>query len=363
MTNKAIYAADIFSGCGGLSLGLRRSGVSVRVAVDNEPRVAATYAANLPRTHLIMSDIREVTGGQLLSRVPGGKLHVLAGCAPCQGFSSLTRKHRREDPRNVLVLEMARLAEETYPDVLVMENVPGLALDEGRPLLNRFIARLRRAGYYCSWDILQMADFGVPQNRRRLVLTAGKGFVVALPEQTHARVPRNGAKPWRTLRHALKGFGAPAKLSQTRSRGGPQAVNWHVVRDLAPITRKRLRAARPGATWISLEETLRPHCHRGEYVGFTNAYGRMRWDRLPVTITAGCTVPAKGRFGHPDRRRTTISVREAATLQTFPRGFRFKSDHIDGVCNMIGNAVPPAFAEILGRRIAEALRQHFDDLR
>jgi DNA (cytosine-5)-methyltransferase 1 len=361
-TPRTIYAADVFSGCGGLSLGLRRSGMSVRVAVDNEGSVASTYSANLPRTHLITSDIRDVTGSQLLATIPGGRLHVLAGCAPCQGFSSLTRKHKREDSRNVLVLEMARLAEETHPDVVVMENVPGLAL-QGRPLLDRFIARLRDQGYYCRWGILQMADFGVPQNRRRLVLTAGNGFVVALPEPTHSRVPRARSKPWRTLRQALKGFHAPMRLSQTWHRGGPQTMNWHVVRDLKPITRKRLRAAVPGDTWRSFEESLRPKCHRGKYVGFTNVYQRMQWDKLPVTMTAGCTVPAKGRFGHPDRRRTTISVREAATLQTFPRRYRFKSDHIDRVCNMIGNAVPPVFAEILGKRITEALRQHFHDLR
>jgi DNA (cytosine-5)-methyltransferase 1 len=358
---KNIYAADVFSGCGGLSLGLRRGGLSVRVAVDNEPAVKATYARNHAKTHLIIADVREVSGKRLLKKIPGGKLHVLAGCAPCQGFSSLTHKQKREDPRNELVLEMARLVEETNPEIVVMENVPGLAA-RGRALLDEFIRRLRALGYYANWDILQMADFGVPQNRRRLVLAAGKGFFVALPQPTHARIPEGQMKKWISVRQAIGEFGAPRKFGEALKTGGPQSVNWHVVRDLEEITRKRLKAAIPGKTWKLVPEALRPKCHQGDYGGFTNVYQRMTWEQLSVTMTGGCTVPAKGRFGHPDRRRTTISVREAATLQTFPKKYRFVHDGIDKVCDMIGNAVPPTFAEHLGRRVAEALRQHMNEI-
>ena len=333
----------------------------MRVAVDNEPAVKETYSANHSGTHLIVADVRDVRGHQLLAKVPGGKLHVLAGCAPCQGFSSLTHKQKREDPRNELVLEMARLVEETNPEIVVMENVPGLAL-QGRPLLDEFIRRLRAHGYYANWGILQMADFGVPQNRRRLVLAAGKGFFVALPQPTHARIPVGQMRSWISVREAIGQFRAPSKLSEACRVGGPQSVNWHVVRDLKPITRERLKAAIPGKTWKSVSEELRPKCHRGGYDGFTNVYQRMTWEQLSVTVTGGCTVPAKGRFGHPDRRRTTISVREAATLQTFPKKYRFVTDHIDKVCDMIGNAVPPTFGEHLGKRIAEALRQHRNDI-
>jgi DNA (cytosine-5)-methyltransferase 1 len=114
----------------------------------------------------------------------------------------------------------------------------------------------------------------------------------------------------------------------------------------------------PGATWLQLDERLRPACHRGKYVGFTNAYGRMRWDEPAPTITSGCVTPAKGRFGHPDRRRTTISVREAACLQTFPKTYEFASDFIDDVSEMIGNAVPPEFARILGQAVGRAIIAH-----
>src|SRR5207248_1943762 len=122
---------------------------------------------------------------------------------------------------------------------------------------------------------------------------------------------------------------APKRLSAVRARGGPKSVNWHVVRDLLPDTRDRLRAAMPGRMRIELDDDLLPECHRDGYDGFRNVYMRMAWDAPSPTITAGCTTPAKGRFGHPDRRRTTISVREAATIQTFPKSFLFDTKKID----------------------------------
>ena len=357
MRHRTIYAADLFAGCGGLTSGLKKAGVSVRVAVDNDPRVVNTYVSNHPRTYFIQDDIRHVKGEDLLAKVPKGHLDIFVGCAPCQGFSSLTRKHSREDPRNKLVREMARLVEETNPYVVVMENVPGLA-QRGRALLDEFLGRLRYLGYYSNWRILQMADYGVPQNRKRLVLVAGKGFFIALPKATHCKDPSSDKNRWITLREAIGHFKAPPRFSAVKENGGPSSVNWHVVRDLKAITKERLKAAIPGKTWRSVPEKLRPDCHQGGYVGFTNVYQRMTWDQLPVTITSGCTVPAKGRFGHPDRRRTTISVREAATLQSFPIDYRFETEYIDHACDMIGNAVPPVFGEHLGRTVSQALRSH-----
>jgi DNA (cytosine-5)-methyltransferase 1 len=109
---------------------------------------------------------------------------------------------------------------------------------------------------------------------------------------------------------------------------------------------------------IALDDALLPACHQDGYEGFRNVYMRMAWDIPSPTITAGCTTPAKGRFGHPDRRRTTISVREAATIQTFPQDFQFETDKIDTVCQMIGNAVPPLFAERLAKQVRSAVLRH-----
>jgi DNA (cytosine-5)-methyltransferase 1 len=151
-------------------------------------------------------------------------------------------------------------------------------------------------------------------------------------------------------------------MSKTRKRGGPRKFNWHVIRDLQPQVAARLNAAIPGKTWLALADSIRPKCHRSGYDGFTNTYGRMSWNQTPVTMTGGCTTPCKGRFGHPNKSRTTISVREAALIQTFPRGYKFETDYMDVVCNMIGNAVPPKFAFTAGKRIREELDNRHESL-
>lgn len=352
MPAPQLLAVEAFAGGGGLAVGLRDAGIRTVAAIEIEPHAAATFKANHPHVHVFRQDVREVSGKELLKLASGG-VHVLAACPPCQGFSSLTSKWRRDDSRNELVSEVGRLAREMRPQAIMMENVPGLG-QKGKSLLDALISELKVLGYTLNCDVLQVADYGVPQRRRRLVLLAGLGFHIDMPEPTHSRTGANGLEKWKTLRDAIHGMEGPLTFNEAKSRGGAQLFGWHVVRELAPQNRRRLQAAKPGGTWSDFSEDLRVDCHRGEYRGFSNVYGRMVWDEPSVTITAGCTTLSKGRFGHPDEDRT-ISLREAATLQTFPSSYIFETPYFERACEIVGNALPCLFAKAIARRVKEAM--------
>ena len=352
MAIAELTVVEGFAGGGGLAVGLRNAGLRTVAAIEMEPHAAATFKANHPDVHLFRQDIREVSGKELL-KLAGGRIDVFAACPPCQGFSSLTSKWRRDDPRNELVSEVGRLAHEMHPRAIMMENVPGLEA-KGKPLLEALIENLEAAGYVPNCDVLQVADYGVPQRRRRLVLLAGRGFHIGMPEPTHSRTGSNGLRKWRTLRDAIHGMEEPLTTAQARERGGAQLFAWHVVRELSPQNRVRLKAAKPGGTWSDFPEEIRVNCHRRGYKGFSNVYGRMLWDEPSSTITAGCVTLSKGRFGHPEEDRT-ISLREAATLQTFPPDYVFETPHLDRACEIVGNALPCLFAEAIARRVRQAI--------
>jgi len=344
-TGKRPTAIDIYCGAGGLTLGLKRAGFDVVAGVEIDSEIAKTYEANHPTVRLLKRDIREVTGKEILELAGLDEVDLIAGCPPCQGFCSLTNKYKREDSRNDLVLEMARLIEEIKPKMVMMENVPGITT-RGKSILEEFVKRLESIGYVTNMEVLQMADYGVPQFRRRFVLLAGRGFKIDFPKKMHCKEgdEKRRLKPWLTLADVIKNMGKPITLSQAKATGSPQKFNWHVVRDLSEISIKRLEALKAGSNRASLPKELRPKCHANSNRGFINVYGRLIWDQTPPTITSGFVTPAMGRFGHPGELRT-LSVREAAMIQTFPMSYEFKTDFMKTACDLVGNALPPKFAE------------------
>ncbi len=358
ITDKmTLTAIDVFSGVGGLTVGIKRAGFRVVAAVEIEPHSFSTYKANHPDVMCLKQDITTVSGSTLLNLAGTDRIDLLAGCPPCQGFSSLTAKYKgKEDPRNVLVLEMARLTEEIRPRAIMMENVPGLTR-KGQPFCDQLRDRLQALGYQLTEGILQVADYGVPQLRRRFVLLGGMGFDISLPDATHSGTPVRGLAPWKTVREAIKGMPEPVTFAKDKAREQIDRSNWHVVRKLSRTNIERLKIAKAGEAWTHIPEHLRPKCHRNGYVGFTNVYGRMEWDRPAPTITGGCTTFSKGRFGHPEANRT-ISVREAALLQSFPLHYHLDTPYMEHACNMIGNALPCDFAEALSLQCVEQLRNH-----
>jgi len=360
--DKALTAIDLFCAAGGLTLGLKRAGFNVVAGVEINPEIAKTYKANHATTKLLIRDIREITGKEILELTGLKEIDLVAGCPPCQGFSKITDKYHRKDTRNDLVLQMARLIEEIAPMMVMMENVPGLAT-RGKPVLDEFVSKLESRGYLVNKGILQLADYGIPQSRRRLVLLAGKGFHIQLPKRTHCYKgdEKKKLKPWLTLADVIKNMGEPVTLSRAKERGGPQKFNWHVVRDLKEISIERLKALKAGSSRISLPKELRPQCHVKSNKGFTNVYGRLSWEQTPPTITSGCTTPCMGRFGHPDEMRT-ISVRESALIQTFPRRYKFDTEFMDTACDLVGNALPCLFARKVATICVDSLKKNSSSL-
>lgn len=352
MTNRQLTAVEIFAGGGGLAVGLERAGFRAVAAIEVEKHAAATFKANHPDVQVFRQDIREISGSALLE-LGGGSIDVLAACPPCQGFSSLTSKYRRDDPRNLLVAEVARLTKEISPTAVMIENVPGLA-NKGRPLFDDLVSSLESAGYVCNWSILQVANYGVPQMRRRLVLLAGKGFKIEMPVATHSRGGTDGKSRWRTVRDAIGTMSDAMPFVEAAEKGGAHLFDWHVVRKLSDVNRERLLHAKSGASGMETPDHLRPPCHRDGYSGFSNVYGRMSWDEPSPTITAGCTTLSKGRFGHPDQLRT-ISLREAALLQTFPPDYHFETDAFERACEIVGNALPCDFAAAVAGKVSAAI--------
>lgn len=338
---KPLTAIDLFSGAGGLTQGLKSAGFDVLAAVEIDDLAVETYKHNHPEISVLHQDIRQITGDEILEQLGlhVGQLDLLAGCPPCQGFSTMTTLNgskRVSDPRNDLVLEFGRLVREIRPKAVLMENVPRLALDER---MERLMELLEECGYPVrnSYRVLNAVDYGVPQRRKRLVLMTG----MASPISHSPAIPQR-----RTVRQAISSLPMPGQS------GDP-------LHDLPERRSERVREVirsipRNGGSRSDLGPDRQLSCHTG-FNGFKDVYGRMWWDRPAPTITGGCFNPSKGRFLHPHQDRN-ITLREAALLQSFPINYRFSlSRGKQGAAGMIGNAFPPRFGEAHGRAIIAAL--------
>lgn len=328
-------AIDLFSGAGGLSLGLRQARFRVVAAVDVSPLATDSYRMNFPRVPVICNDIRTLSGAELLqlAGLKKNELDLLAGCPPCQGFSALRTKGRQSavaDHRNDLLLDFLRLVQDIRPRFVLLENVPGLARDD---LFRQFVHGLNALGFEVADSVLDGADFGTPQRRRRLVLIAGLGNEPRLIQ---------GAAKKRTVRDAIGG------LADTAGHSG-DPLHDHGEQRAALIRSVIESIPKDGGSRADLGLNLQLDCHReaaahGGGWG-REPYGRMAWDSLAPTITGGCVNPSKGRFLHPDRNRA-ITLREALLLQGFPPDYRLSLARGKyAAAELVGNAIPPPFVK------------------
>ena len=338
-------ALDLFSGAGGLSIGLRNSGFQVVAAIDNWKPAANSYKANFGHPHYL-EDVKIVDSEWLKERGIGTPFDVVVGGPPCQGFS-VQRIGEDSDIRNLLVFDFARLMTELRPRMFLMENVPGLLGKRGIAVARAFEDQLRSAGYLVMHKVLNAVDYGVPQRRRRVFFvgweaTANMSFSFPKP----LRAERN----YRTVREAFAGLPSPPG----DHRPSP-ADALHRRMRLSSKNLERLAMIPPGGGFESLPLEMRVDCHRDgpDRIGHRNVYGRLDPDRPSGTITARFDSFTRGRFAHPWEHRN-ISLREGARLQGFPDAHTFLGTQ-EEIAAQIGNAVPPPLAEAICRSLFDSL--------
>lgn len=340
-----IICIDLFCGVGGLTHGLKKSGVDVVAGVDLDPHCRYPYEKN-NESKFINKSVADITKKEMRSLLKGGDYTMLVGCAPCQPFSSYTRNVKKKNDWRLLN-EFGRLVKEIRPDVLSMENVPGLAKHK---VYKDFLTLLKACGYeYVVKPDVYCPDYGIPQSRRRLVLVASRHGEISFPEATHT------PDKYRTVRTAIK------TLPPIRAGGGSKKDSLHIAARLSPKNMKRIQVSKPGGTWRDWSENLRTECHKKESgKTYPGVYGRMEWDKPSPTMTTQCYGFGNGRFGHPTQNRA-ISLREAALLQTFPRDYKFlqKNERAEfkRLGRLIGNAVPVKLGEVIGQACVKHLSQ------
>lgn len=334
---------DLFCGAGGLTNGLEAEGLEVLVGYDLDPACRYPYEAN-NFARFELADVGALEGSRLEEAWRGCDVRVLAGCAPCQPFSRYNRRNAPRDERWILLETFGRLVGETRPEIVTMENVPELVRHE---VHRRFLETLAEAGYRVSERVVECTDYGIPQQRRRLIVLASRLGPIELVD------PASFGSTPATVRDTI------SPLPMLGAGGADACDPLHRSSSLTGINIQRIRASTPGGSWKDWKPELVAPCHtRREGRGYRSVYGRMEWDRPAPTITTQAYAFGSGRFGHPEQDRA-LSLREAALLQTFPRDYAFvpkgRPVEMRTVGRLIGNAVPPKLGRVVGRSISRHL--------
>ena len=345
-----IGVVDLFCGVGGLSHGLKQGGLNIIAGFDIDKTCEYAYTHNNGAL-FFDTDIEKVSKGQIDKLFGNTKIRVLAGCAPCQPFSSYAFKNKKKDPNKYdLLYQFGRLVEEVQPDIVTMENVPQIASFTLKNVLQDFIDLLNRNQYHCSVQVVYCPNYGIPQTRKRLVLLASKFGKINLIPPTHSK------DNYTTVKDAI------GHLSPLEAGGASNTDPLHQAKSLSPLNMQRIMHTPYGGSWKDWPEELMLKCHKTENGrSFGSVYGRMRWECPAPTMTTQCTGLGNGRFGHPEQNRA-ITAREAALIQTFPQEYKFFADEenvsIVKASRYIGNAVPPRLGEIIAESIIQHLRTH-----
>jgi DNA (cytosine-5)-methyltransferase 1 len=326
---------DCFAGCGGMSAGfhhLSRLGAPIEhlAAFDNDEHSVNTFNKNIENVarNLDLSNFEDYEiFAELKGEIKKFQRTILIGCAPCQGFSSLTKGNTNKDERNNLLLKFSEIISFINPDIFIVENVPDLFSHRHRHVFKQFEAEAIAHGYKINSRIVNMADYGVPQQRYRSVIIGHLDKILSFPKKLY--------KPgyFKTVRNAIERLpkldAGEVCNDDPMHQTSKHRSNTVQIFKSVPID----GGSRPPGVGPACLDRVK---------GYYDVYGRLFWDKPAVTITARCRTPSCGRFTHPSQHRG-LSVREAALLQSFPSDFQF-SGPFDDRFKQIGNAVPPLFS-------------------
>jgi len=340
-----IRAVDLFCGVGGLTCGLIKAGIPVIAGIDIDGSCKYAYTHN-NGCQFIEKSVEDVTGKEVRKLLRGADIKILVGCAPCQPFSShqKDKHHRSKHKEWKLLYQFGRLVKEVHPHIVSMENVPELAKET---VFTDFVTTLKTEGYHVSYKVVNVADYGVPQRRKRLILLASRIKEISILPPTHAQ--------YVTVRNAI------GNLPPIAAGAENNIDRLHIAPALSAKNLDRIRHSTPGGTWRDWPENLKLECHKTEKgSSYASVYGRMEWDALSPTITTQFIGYGTGRFGHPEQDRA-LTIREGAIIQSFPASYSFVGDDepvlMRNIARHIGNAVPPRLGEVIGLSIQAHLKR------
>ena len=347
MVKQRFTAIDFFCGGGGMTCGLRQSGIDVIAGVDFDPAVGETYEFNNPGSKFINSDINILTENYFEDKFGvqrGDDNLILVGCSPCQYYSIINTDRTKSLKTKDLLMSFARFIEYYRPGYVLVENVPGIVTNKDS-VLPEFLNKLVSLGYGetvddIKRDVIDLSYYGVPQSRRRFSLIATRlpGISLCLP------------KPDAEQRRLRSCIGVANGFPSIEAGHRDSSDFNHSCAGLSDVGKQRMiRTHKNGGSrldWAN-DPQLQLACYEGKDDSFTDNYGRMSWDKPAPTITTKFLSISNGRFGHPEEDRA-ISVREGAAIQTFPNTYVFKTTSMGNAAKIIGNAVPCEYARRLG---------------
>ena len=343
-----VVCVDLFCGAGGLTHGLLSAGVKVRAGVDFDEGCRHPYEANHAGISFHRADVAELKASTVTEWFGTAKVRVLAGCAPCQPFSTYALRYQKidkaeDDQRWSLLNHFGRLVTELLPDIVTMENVPTVTKHS---VFTNFKRTLERLGYDVWVNVIDCAEYGLPQRRNRTVLLASLHGAIKLREPI--------ASEERTVEDVIK------TMPVLRHGGTDKSDRLHTASRLSELNYERIQHSKPGGTWRDWPEKLVAKCHTKRTGSrYPAVYGRMKYDEPAPTLTTQFYGFGNGRFGHPTQARG-LSLREGAILQGFPKDYSFLPDDrpipFKAIGRMIGNAVPVDLGRVIGQSIIEHVK-------